>query len=117
MNINNKIIIEQEEEIEKLEKFIREWKEFIEEWRKFIGEWEEFTGEWEESIYEKFEDFYQDLYYKKIFILYKGYEIEYDLGSQKYSCKSVKIFETSNLYKITSKIDEEIKNKFYEPEL
>lgn len=59
-------------------------------------------------LIEKSLDFIKD---NKLFISYKGYEIEYDLISQKYFCKDLKMFETDNLYEIISKIDEKLNNK------
>ena len=59
-------------------------------------------------LIEKSLDFIKD---NKLFISYKGYEIEYDLISQKYFCKDLKMFETDNLYEIISEIDEKVKEK------
>lgn len=42
----------------------------------------------------------------KLFISYKGYEIEYDFVSQKYFCKDLGMSEIDDLYTIISKIDE-----------
>lgn len=53
-------------------------------------------------IDEKYFDFIKD---KKLFISYKGYEIEYDLASQKYFCKDFGMSEIDDLYEIISKID------------
>lgn len=59
-------------------------------------------------INEKYFDFIKD---NKLFISYKGYEIEYDLISQKYFCKDLEMFETDKLYEIISKIDKKLNNK------
>lgn len=42
---------------------------------------------------------------KKILIFYKGYKIEYDFGSQEYSCEDLGIFKIYKLYEIKDKID------------
>ena len=64
--------------------------------------------ELERFIDEKFFDFTEN---KKILIFYKEYKIEYDLGSQQYSCEDLVIFEINDLYEITDEIDKIEKNK------
>ena len=64
--------------------------------------------ELERFIDEKFFDFTEN---KKILIFYKEYKIEYDFGSQKYSCEDLGIFEINDLYEITDEIDKIEKNK------
>ena len=45
---------------------------------------------------------------RKILILYKGYEIEYDFDNGEFSCKSFRDLKTPFLYEITDEIDEKI---------
>ena len=59
-------------------------------------------------INEKYFDVIKD---NKLFISYKGYEIEYDLVSQKCFCKELGMPEIDDLYTIISKIDEKLNNK------
>lgn len=80
---------------------------------EIIVRWEEekeikTVKELKNFINEKYFDFIKD---NKLFISYKGYEIEYDLISQKYFCKDLEMFETDKLYEIISKIDEKLNNK------
>ena len=80
---------------------------------EIIVRWEEekeikTVKELKNFINEKYFDFIKD---NKLFISYKGYEIEYDFISQKYFCKDLEMFETDKLYEIISKIDEKLNNK------
>jgi len=74
---------------------------------EIIVRWEEekeikTVEELDKFIDEKCLDLIKD---RKLFILYKGYEIEYALDSQEYSCESLGIFKIYDLYEIISKID------------
>lgn len=81
---------------------------------EIIVKWEEgekrfkTLKELEEFIYGKSFDSTES---RKILILYKGYEIEYTLDSQEYSCEELGIFKIYDLYEITDEIDKIEKNK------
>jgi hypothetical protein len=80
---------------------------------EIIVRWEEekeikTVKELKNFINEKYFDVIKD---NKLFISYEGYEIEYDLISQKYFCKELGMPEIDDLYTIISKIDEKLNNK------
>ena len=80
---------------------------------EIIVRWEEekeikTVEELDKFIDEKCLDLIKD---RKLFILYKGYEIEYALNSQEYSCESIGIFKIYDLYEIMNKIDKKENNK------